>query len=290
MIIITFPENLAQAAALAEQLSIPCLKIDLHHFPDGESKLVLPPEHDEHVLLFRTLDHPNEKLLELFLVASALKEQGVKRLTLVAPYLCYMRQDIAFHPGEIVSQKVLGRMLANFFDDLITVDPHLHRISRLNEAIPIDHAITLTATGPFGQYLSTRNDKPLLLGPDEESRQWVESIARLSGLDFGVASKLRRGDREVVISLPELPLAGRNIVLVDDVASTAETLIVAAEELRQVGVTKISVLVTHALFVGDALQKLRGVGVEDIASSDSVPHPTNVVQLAPIIADAIRQL
>ncbi len=290
MIIITFPENLAQATALAEQLSIPCLKIDLHHFPDGESKLVLPPERDEHILLFRTLDHPNEKLLELFLVASALKEQGVKRLTLVAPYLCYMRQDIAFHPGEIVSQKVLGRMLANFFDDLITVDPHLHRISRLNEAIPIDHAIALAATGPFGQYLSTRNDKPLLLGPDEESRQWVESIAKLSGLDFGVASKLRRGDREVVISLPELPLAGRNIVLVDDVASTAETLIVAAEELRQVGVTKISVLVTHALFVGDALQKLRGVGVEDIASSDSVPHPTNVVQLAPIIADAIRQL
>lgn len=290
MIIITFPENFPQAKALAQQLSIPCLKIDLHHFPDGESKLVLPPESDEHVLLFRTLDHPNEKLLELFLVASALKEQGVKRLTLVAPYLCYMRQDIAFHQGEIVSQKVLGRMLAGFFDDLITIDPHLHRISRLDEATPLNRALSMTATGLFGQYLSTRNDNPFLLGPDEESRQWVGVIAERSGLDFGVASKLRSGDRNVTITLPKIPLAGRSIVLVDDVASTAETLIVAVKALIAIGVADISVLVTHALFVGDALEKLQGLGVEDIASSNSVPHSTNVVELAPVIADAVRQL
>ncbi len=290
MIVLAFPDSFLQANQLSEQLSVPCRVILLHSFPDGESKITLPVELDDHVVLFRTLNHPNEKLVELFLVAHELKARSVKRLTLVAPYLCYMRQDKAFTPGELVSQKLLGGMLSELFNDLITVDPHLHRIKQLNEAVPIENAIALTATGLFGDYLLNVSNNPFILGPDEESLQWVEEIAIRGGLDYGVARKKRMGDKEVSIQLPDVSLSGRHVVIVDDVASTAKTLMGAVERLKEVGVTEISVLVSHALFVGNSEQALRDLGVNKIASSDSIPHSTNSVQLAPTIAEAIGKL
>lgn len=290
MIVLAFPDSYLQACQLSDQLSVPCKTILLHRFPDGESKITIPTELDDHVVIFRTLNNPNEKLIELFLVARALKNRSVKRLTLVAPYLCYMRQDKAFKEGELISQKLLGEILSELFDDLITVDPHLHRISHLNEAIPIDNAIALTATGLLGGYLMRKGESPFLLGPDEESRQWVEEIALKGGFDFGVARKERMGDREVSIQLPGISLAGRHIVIVDDVASTAKTLMEAVERLKETGVDKIDVLVSHALFVDDSEQALKALGVESVVSSDSIPHATNSVQLAPLIAEAIRTL
>ncbi len=290
MIVLAFPDSRLQAQQLAEQLSIPCRTIMLHHFPDGESKITLPAELDKEIILYRTLNNPNEKLVELFLVAKALRQCSVKRLTLVAPYLCYMRQDKAFEPGELISQSLLGGMLAELFDDLITIDPHLHRINHLNEAVPIKNAIALTATGLFADYLLEMKGDPFLLGPDEESRQWVEEIAARGAFDFDVSRKERRGDRDVSIQLPERSLAGRDVVIVDDVVSTAKTLMGAVEQLKERGVGRISVLVSHALFAGDSEQALRKLGVDSIVSSDSVPHATNAVRLAPIIAQAIRAL
>ena len=126
-----FEDYEEQSRLLAEALDMPCRMIQTHRFPDGENKLTLPSSLPEHVIFCRSLDHPNEKLLELLLVAKTARELGVKLLTLVAPYLCYMRQDRAFHPGEVVSQSVVGKFLANLFDNVITVDPHLHRTQYL---------------------------------------------------------------------------------------------------------------------------------------------------------------
>ena len=156
--------------------------------------------------------------------------------------------------------------------------------------MPIKTAIVQTATGLFADFLLELKGDPFLLGPDEESRQWVEEIAARGAFDFDVARKERRGDRDVSIQLPERSLAGRDVVIVDDVVSTAKTLMGAVEQLKEQGGGRISVLVSHALFSGDAEQALRKLGVDSIVSSDSVPHATNAVRLAPIIAQAIRAL
>ncbi len=111
-------------------------KYALHHFPDGESLIRLPPSLPEHVIVCRSLNQPNDKLIELLLCATTARELGAKRLTLVAPYLSYMRQDIANQPGEAVSQRIVGKLLAELFDDVLTVDPHLHRISSLDPGDP----------------------------------------------------------------------------------------------------------------------------------------------------------
>jgi ribose-phosphate pyrophosphokinase len=286
-LVLGFPDYLDEAHRFADSADMDFATIDIHHFPDGESLVRLPEALPGDVLLFTSLDRPNARLVELELAAGAAYDLGATRLTLVAPYLCYMRQDIAFHPGEAVSQRIIGALLARRFDTLVTVDPHLHRTKSLEAAIPVRHAVTLTAAPAMAAALGERGDLPMLLGPDAESEQWVARIAGMAGLDFGVARKRRAGDRDVHITLPDIDFAGRNVVLVDDVASTGQTLIEAALALGSRGVESISVMVTHALFVGDAIKCLHAAGVTDISSTDSIRHSTNRIPLAGLLASGL---
>ncbi len=287
--LIGFPEYTEPASRLAEKTGLSYHEVGVHHFPDGESLLRLPPVPPRRVVLCRSLFQPNEKLTELLLVAGQLREWGVERLLLVAPYLCYMRQDKAFQSGEVVSQRILGRLLADHFDGLLTVDAHLHRVHHLEEAVPVPTAVNLTATEPMARFLEREMRQPMLVGPDEESEQWVAAIARHEGLEYVVARKHRSGDRQVEIRLPDQDYRGRHLVLVDDVASTGRTLEVTARALKPFSPASISVLVTHALFVGDALERLSAAGVDQVWSCDTIPHPTNHIGLAELMAPVVRE-
>lgn len=262
--------------------------VAIHHFPDEESLVRLPTDLTEEVVLCRSLDHPNTKLIELVLAAAEARELGARRLTLVAPYLCYMRQDRAFHSGEAVSQKVIGRLLAEYFDAVITVDPHLHRVHHLAEAVPARRAVALTAMAPIAAFLQRHVRHALLVGPDRESEQWVAAVAERAGMDYVVGEKVRLGDREVEIHLNG-DFADREVVLIDDVASTGRTLEVAANIALAGGAGSVSVMVTHALFVEDAVARLEKAGVSHIWSTDSIPHESNAVPLAPLLASALAE-
>ncbi|TSE36637.1 Ribose-phosphate pyrophosphokinase [Tepidimonas fonticaldi] len=263
--------------------------VQRHRFPDGEWRLRLPPELPAEVALYRSLHQPNEKLVELLLAAPAARELGARRLWLVAPYLAYMRQDAAFSPGEVVSQRHVGRWLAAAFDGLITVDPHLHRVATLAEAVPVAEAHALSAAPLLGALAAQRRPGALLLGPDEESAQWVRQAADAAGLPAAVARKVRRGDREVEVELPALDVRGRAVVILDDMASTGRTVARAAAALRAAGAASVDVAVTHALFVGDALAAMQAADVGEVWSTDSVPHASNAVALAPLLAAALQR-
>lgn len=286
-LVLGFVDYAKQSRRLADQLQVPFALVDVHAFPDGESRIRVPPELPEHVVLCRSLNQPNAKLVELTLAAEAARSLGVRKLTLVCPYLCYMRQDIAFHFGEAISQQIIGRHLARLFDEVVTVDPHLHRVTCFDQAVPARSAVALSASAPMGEFLARELAGPLLIGPDDESKQWVSAIAEVAGFDHCVASKERSGDREVVVTLPDERFQDRTVVLVDDVASTGHTLAAAAQQVRQRGARQVFVAVTHALFVGNSMELLATAGVEKIWSTDSVDHPSNVVPLASLLADTL---
>jgi ribose-phosphate pyrophosphokinase len=173
---------------------------------------------------------------------------------------------------------------------VITVDPHLHRVHRLADALPVAKAIALAATDAISAYLDSRLENPVLVGPDEESEQWVAAIAQRNRLEFQVAGKLRFGDSDVRVSLPVADYRGRHVVLVDDVASTGHTLEATCRELKPHHPASITVMVTHALFVGDALERIKLAGAHEIWSCDSVIHPTNRVGLAESLAQVLIDL
>lgn len=289
-LLLAFPEDEAIARRAAGAAGLGWAPIARHRFPDGEIKLTLPARLPPRVVLWRGLEYPNERLTEVLLAAGAARELGAQRLTLVAPYLAYMRQDIAFHPGEAVSQRIVGRFLAGLFDAVVTVDPHLHRVATLQEAVPVPVAIALSGAPVLAGHVAARRDQVLLLGPDEEAMQWVEQAARGRGWAHGVCRKERRGDRDVTVHLPAgLAVAGRAVVLMDDVASSGHTIVQATRALLAAGAASVDVAVTHALFAGDAVERIRAAGVRDIWSTDCIPHATNAVSVVPAIADALRR-
>ena len=287
-LLLAFDDERAQAEALATALGVPMALVVRHRFPDGETKLRLPPELPAELLLLRGLHHPNEKLVELLITAPAARALGARRIVLVSPYLAYMRQDMAFTPGEAVSQRHIAALLASQFDGVITVDPHLHRIHALDEVMPGCPNRALTAAPLLGEWVARQVPGALLLGPDEESMQWVAAAGRAHGLDHAVCHKQRFGDHDVRVALPAMSLAGRAVVLMDDVASTGRTLQEAATAALGAGAASVDVVVTHALFVGDALPRLRAAGVRHVWSSDAVPHETSVVLIYPLLAGAVR--
>jgi ribose-phosphate pyrophosphokinase len=286
-LILGFTDYAEAGRRLAEAAGIDYAEIDVHRFPDGESLVRLPASLPPTVLICRSLDHPNNKLVELELAAAAALDAGAEHLTLVAPYLCYMRQDRAFRSGEAVSQRIIGSWLARHFDSLITVDPHLHRTHELQVAVPVRRAVTLSAAPVMAEWLGAHAKDALLLGPDSESEQWVSQIAAPAGHDFAVARKQRLGDRSVRVELPLLDYASRQVVLVDDVVSTGRTLIECAGQLAAQRAESITALVTHALFVDDAYLALRRAGIDTIVSTDSIPHESNALPLADLLAAAL---
>jgi len=283
-----FEDEAPVALRLAEAAGLVPHRVEHHRFPDGEIQLTLPPHLPPRVVLLRSLNEPNDKLTELLLAAPTARQLGAQHLSLVAPYLAYMRQDKAFAPGQAVSQRIVGHWLATLFDAVITVDPHLHRVATLSEAMPARQAIALSAAPLLGDWIARHRPDAFLLGPDSESAQWVTQAAAAHGLPHAVCNKVRHGDRAVRITLPACDLRGQTVVLLDDVASSGHTLATAAALALVAGATSVDVAVTHALLAGDALQRIHQAGVGEFWSTDSVGHPSNVVALSSLLAQALK--
>ena len=283
-----FEDELNSATRLAQAAHLTAIMVERHRFPDGEIKLRLPDALPAQVLILRTLNDPNDKLIELLLVAQTARALGAKHLTLVAPYLAYMRQDMAFRPGEAISQRIVGKFLADLFDAVITVDPHLHRVATLQQAVPVAHAVVLSGAPLLSDWIAARRQRPLLIGPDEESAQWVALAAQRHAFDHAVCRKVRHGDRDVDVALPDVALAGRQVVLLDDVASTGHSVARAAQLLLAAGAASVDVAVTHALFSDKALQAMQDAGIGEVWSTDCVVHPSNAISMTNALAAAIN--
>ena len=284
----TFEDSRRFATALAAELGCDARGIELHRFPDGESRVRVCAGGAPQALLVRALDGPNPKLLEVLLAADALREGGVGELTLVAPYLPYMRQDQAFREGEAVSQRVVGRLLGSAFDRVLTVEAHLHRAARLADVFPCE-AESISAARDIGRWCRSEGDFDWIIGPDAESKPWVQQVAETAGLPSAICEKVRRGDRDVAVQLPSLPESPGRALIVDDMASTGATLVAAARGLYLAGFERVEAMVAHALLDRRAERRLRDAGIARILSTDTIPHRTNRVSVVRSVADALRE-
>lgn len=284
----TFPDSENLARQVAGRLRLPLQPIEVHSFPDGESLIRVEASSPGNALIFRSLDRPNEKLIELFFATDALHRQGIERIGLVAPYLCYMRQDRVFLPGQSLSQQTVARLLGSHFDDVLTIEAHLHRIRALSDVFPC-RARSISAAPALASWLCHHSDRAVLIGPDAESEPWVRAIAQEASLEWRLAAKRRHGDREVRIDLPPLPANTERVWIVDDIGSSGTTLETLARILQRRGVALIGAIVVHPLFEQGALERLRESGIDQLVSCDGVRHPTNEIPLAPLLSEVIEE-
>jgi ribose-phosphate pyrophosphokinase len=282
---------LGDATRLGAKLGIPVHAIKQHRFPDGEMQITVGPVATT-TMLYVPLDQPNDKLIAILFAAEALRRAGCARLVLLAPYLCYMRQDVAFHAGEAISQKAMGHLLAGLVDRVITVDAHLHRTPDIREVFPGIEAEDLSAMPAIADALRDGYLDPatIVVGPDVESTPWVRDLAGRLGIAHAVARKTRRDDRSVEISFSDAAsIAGRPALLVDDIVSSGGTLIACAQALTAAGAKTIDAVITHALFPPAMLQDFTRAGIRSVRSTNSVPHPSNAILLDALFTTALQR-
>jgi ribose-phosphate pyrophosphokinase len=264
-------------------------ELQQRRFPDGESYLrFVTPVAGRKVVLLCTLAQPDDMIPSLLFAAAAARAQGAASVGLVAPYLPYMRQDKAFLTGEAVTSVTFAQLLSGHFDWLVTVDPHLHRYRELGEIYSIP-ATAASATAVIADWIALNVQQPsVIIGPDEESRQWVERIAQGIGATPTVLRKQRSGDFSVAIDGQALARLGPgNVVLVDDIASSARTMIEAVRLVKaEVSLAPVCVVV-HPIFAGDAYERLLAAGAGRVVSTNTIAHPSNAIDVTGTLADAI---
>lgn len=285
-VILALPGNEPLANGLAARLGAELGALETRRFPDGESYVRLRCDvRGREVVLVCTLARPDEQFLRLVFTARTARTLGASRVVLVAPYLAYMRQDAAFHPGEAVTSVQFAALVSAEVDRLVTVDPHLHRHGSLAEiySTPAD---ALHAAPLMREWIAANVADPLIIGPDRESEQWARAIA--GDGPAVVLEKVRRGDRAVQIAIPDLaPWRGRRAVLVDDVAASGRTLIEACRGLAERGFARPHCVVVHPLFAEDSFERLGAVAGQ-VVSTDTIPHASNRIPVAGLIAEALR--
>jgi ribose-phosphate pyrophosphokinase len=260
-------------------------------FPDGESYVrVATDVSGRDAVVVCTLNEPDAKVLPLLFLADALHDLGARRVGLVAPYLAYMRQDTRFRAGEAITSHSFANVLSEHVDWLMTVDPHLHRIKRLSDIYGVP-AVAVHASRDIGRWIAANVPTPLIIGPDEESAQWVHDVAMAASAPSTVLTKARRGDMEVVESIPNLADHRACIpVLVDDIISTGRTMIAALDHLREQGAPPAWCVGVHAVFARDAQESLQRAGAAGVVTTTTIPHSSNRIDVALALGVHVRKL
>jgi ribose-phosphate pyrophosphokinase len=290
-LVLALPESAPLGRRVSELAALPLGTVESRQFPDGETYLRIDADcAGASVVLVCTLDHPNPKLLPLLFLADTARALGAARVGLVAPYLAYLRQDRRFHPGEALTSQTFARVVSGHVDWLVTIDPHLHRYHALSDVYGVPTRVVHAAPALAG-WIAAHVDRPVLVGPDEESAQWVADVAGRVGAPSVVMRKTRRGDRSVEVSAPDMA-AYRHLtpVVVDDVVSSAQTMVETVTRLVAAGLRPPVCVAVHALFSETAEHALLAAGAARIVTTTSVPHASNLIDVVPLMVPAIREL
>ena len=290
-LVFTWPGNEAFAQALTTTLPGEPGTLEIRHFPDAETYLRLTSETaGRHCIIVASLDRPNHKTLPMLLLADTLRDLGAESVGLIAPYLAYMRQDRRFQQGEGITSRYFAKLLSEHFSWLVTVDPHLHRYASLDEIYSIPSRV-VHAAGAISRWITANVEKPVLVGPDSESEQWVADVALKAGAPHVVLQKIRRGDREVEVSVPQVERwHDHTPVLVDDIVSTARTMIVTVKHLQRAGLAPPVCVGVHAVLAGDAYAELLHAGAARVVTTNTITHVSNALDIVPETAAAVRTL
>lgn len=288
-IFFALPGNEELAASLAQKCHAKLGNLTVRQFPDQETYIKIESDvKNKHVIMVCTLNQPDTKLLPLYFLSQTAKELGAKSTAIVAPYLAYMRQDKRFQAGEGITSTYFAKLISSFADFLITIDPHLHRRSTLSEIYTIPTKV-LHAANLISDWIKNNIEQPLLVGPDSESAQWVSEVAHNANAPFIVLEKIRKGDEEVAVSVPDVEkYKNHTPVLVDDIISTAQTMIATIGHLKNAGMQTPVCIGVHGIFANNAYTNLLNTGAT-VITCNTIIHESNKINVDKLITDAIQQ-
>lgn len=276
------------AKKVAKKLGANLIKSELRVFPDGESKITLKgkPQKNKIIVVQSTYPPVDENLVQTLAIIAKASEYGTEVIA-VMPYMGYARQDREFLPGEVITMKVIAKLFKSVgTSKIIVVDIH-SMIGLKYFNIKSKNVTAIPDLAKYFSKLKLRN--PLVVSPDHGGKERAKEFAKFLNTEYITLEKQRdRKTGKVEIKSTNFDeIAGRDLILVDDMISTGGSIIKSTEFLKKQKCARVFVACTHALLRNGAEKKIKNAGVTKIISTNTIPGKTSLVDVSDAIAKAI---
>jgi len=287
------------AKKIADYLNIPLGQADVTRFPDGEIFVKIKENIrgcDVYVIQ-PTCDPANDNLMELLIMIDALKRASAERITAVVPYYGYARQDRKDQPRVSITAKLVANILtAAGANRILGMDFHVDQIQGFFD-IPVDH---LYAAPVFVDYIKSLNMENLtVVSPDTGGIKSARGVAKQLNASLAAIDKRRVTGKDIQVLNIMGEVKGRNLIIVDDIISTAGSLVEAIKALKENGALSISAAITHPVLAGPAIERIESCPIDELIVTDTIPlsekarnsaKRIKVLSVSKLLGEAIKRI
>ena len=283
------------AQAIARRLEIELTPAKIGRFSDGEIqvKIIDGVRGADCFIIQSTCAPVNENIMELLVIADALKRASARRITAVIPYYGYARQDRKAEPRVPITSKLIANLITVAgIDRVLTMDLHARQIQGFFD-IPVDHLYARPVLLGYFQNLKLHN--PIVVSPDAGGVERARAFAKLLNADLAIVDKRRPRPNESAIMNIIGDVKGRNAIILDDMIDTAGTLTKVADAIKRAGALKVYAAASHGVLSGEAIEKIKISSLEEVAITDSIVHKKDlpkikILSIADLLAEAIKRI
>ena len=283
------------ATDVAKNLDVLLSPAEITRFSDGEISVRISESvrgYDVFVIQ-PTCAPANDSLMELLIIADAMKRSSAASITAVIPYFGYARQDRKAAPRVPISAKLVADLLQSAgVNRVVTMDLHAGQIQGFFDS-PVDN---LYGSIVFKEYVENLNlIHPIVASPDIGGVARARYFAKLLNLDLAIIDKRRQKANESEVMNIIGDVQGKSVILLDDMIDTAGTMLKAAEALKAQGARAVLAFGTHAVFSGAAKERIESPAIDNVVVTDTIPlhNPHNkikILSVASLFAEVIRRI
>jgi ribose-phosphate pyrophosphokinase len=288
------PELIQEIASL---LSRPLAAVLCEKFPEGEIQVQIKENvRGKDVFIVQsTCTPPNDNLMELLILIDAAKRASAKRVTAVLPFFGYARQDRKDRPRVPITAKLVANLITEAgANRVLTMDLHAGQIQGFFD-IPVDHLYSIRVVG---EYLKKKHLKNLVIvSPDVGGIRMARAYSKLLECPFAIVDKRREDATKTHVMNIIGEIKGKNVMIVDDLISTAGSLVEAARALQEHGVLDVYATVVHPVLVGPAIERIRQSNIKELIVTNSIPlgpekkiEKITQLSVASLLAEAIYRI
>ena len=288
------------AEKIADRLDMDLSGVELVKFPGGELYArYLESVRGADMFIVQSLCDPvNENLMQLLVMIDAAKRASAKRIVAVIPWYAYSRQDRKTKPREPITARLVANMIqAAGAERVMTMDLHTGQIEGYF-TFPVDH---LTAMHTFVDYFVEQGfkdaDDAVVVAPDTGEVKVAKQLAGHLRLPWAIVNKMRDKPDHSEVTHVIGDVAGKRVIMIDDIIATGGTLVNAAARLVEDGATEVRAAATHGEFSGNAYEKIEDSLIKEVLVTDTLPLKSdrprskiNTLTIAPILASTIKNV
>ena len=295
--IFTGNANPALAKEICDYLGLPLGEAFVGRFNNGEVQIMIDESvRGKDVFIIQPTSYPvNDNLMELMVMADALKRASARHITAVVPYYGYARQDRKTRGREPITAKLVANLMQTAgITRLVTIDLHAGQIQGFFD-VPVDH---LFGASILAKYINEKNmEDVIVVSPDLGGVTRARDLADRIGAPIAIIEKKRPepGVAKVMNLIGDV--AGKNCIIIDDIVDTAGSLVEGAKALEEFGAKSVTAAVTHAVLTDPASERIANSNIKELIVTNTIPLPENCnlpnitqISVSPLLGEAIMRI